>query len=106
MRLQTDINFAYLQGVGLQAGAGAPGSPPLATEFSVPLNLRAGPSDASVTIESMRVRMEAKLQDGKLRARLIVRYGARGSSAPCGSSPTAWAPGSGAGMACPSLPKG
>ena len=82
IRLQTDVDFAYLQGVGLQADGGGPGLPPLATEFSVPLNLQAGSGGTSVTLEGMRVRLEGKLQDGKLRARVIARFGAHAEFGP------------------------
>ena len=82
LRMQTDISIGYLQGVGIQAQGGGEGGVPLGLEFAVPLNLHAGSSDAGVSIERALVRVEAKLQGETLRARTIVRFGARGQFGP------------------------
>jgi hypothetical protein len=82
VRFQTDIGIAYLQGIGLQSMGDDPGLPPLATEFTVPLNLRAGTSDAGVTVERVLVRIEAKLAGETLRSRLVLRFGAKGEFGP------------------------
>ena len=67
VRFQTEVAMAYVQGAGLQSEGGGAGLPPLATEFTVPLNLRAGSSGAGVSIERVLVRIEAKPEDDTLQ---------------------------------------
>lgn len=81
VRLQTDISIGYLENVGLLSHDG-PGLPPLAVEFAVPVNIRVGGSAAGVSIERAVVRIEGKPDGQTLRARLIVRFGARAEFGP------------------------
>lgn len=82
VRFQTEISIGYLQGVGLQTMGGQAGLPPLATEFTVPVNLSVGGGAAGLTIERVLVRIEAKLAGESLRSRIVLHFGANGAFGP------------------------
>lgn len=82
VRFETDVALSYVQGSGLQSEGGGVGLPPLATEFTMPLNLRAGSSGAEVSVERTLVRIEAKRAGGSLRSRVMLRFGAKAGFGP------------------------
>ena len=97
IRLQTDVDFAYLQGVGLQADGGGP----WASAARDGVYRSAQPAGRlrrrGRELERMLVRIEAKLQGGKLRSRVIAVSVRRLSSVLSEPLRRGWAPGSDSG---------
>lgn len=82
VRFQSDVSMGYMQGQGLQTAGHGAGLPPLATEFTAPLNLRVGGADAGLTIERVLVRLEVKLAGEGLQSKVSARFGANGAFGP------------------------
>lgn len=76
LQFESNVDIVYAQGQGLSAQGTTGGLPGLSTQFATPLNLKIGGAGAGVNLDQVVTQLEASLDGGQLRFRVMFRYGA------------------------------
>jgi len=80
--LQSLVNLAYEQGVGLTVKGAGGGLPSLGADFSVHLGLNLGVPGIRLSVDDMQVRIEVAVANGAINFRVMMRYSARAEVGP------------------------
>ena len=74
LTFDSDVMMSFVQGLGISGQGGQSGLPPLGVQFASPLNLKIGSDSAGLRVDSVLVRLEARLAAHEFEFRSMMRY--------------------------------